>query len=42
MAMVCYNEQLGQKWVKISKRINPIIVQSGLNENGELYEKITS
>ena len=25
----CWNEQLGQNWVKISKRINPIIAQSG-------------
>ena len=27
--IACYNERLGQNWVKISKRINPIIAQSG-------------
>ena len=26
------NEQLGQNWVKISKRINPIIVSSGFTK----------
>lgn len=33
----CRNEQLGQNWVKISKRINPIIAQSGFTNE---YKKI--